>query len=607
MAAVAGLGSDPAAEPHDEPDPGWEALVLTCFPDICPDFLAKLGDEHGRDPHRITTHLLDELEKDRPYPRRPPIAKRKRDEADDGGEDAERRRKLERRDPEFANENRDYVRVYTKTAKALLKASFPSRYSEDVDGILKQNFNGLYTSYLTLDKADWCAKEAPARTKKISARGPHPEQALRDSNVKAEQDALAVFEAAREKCRAEAEAREEEHRKEQEEAENRKFAESTGTMGECGCCYDDVPLNRMAHCDAAGDAVHWFCYTCLRRTTEAAIGNSQYHLECPSTDGCDATFAKDQRALFLDDSLVKALELIEQDAVLRMAGIENLATCPFCPYAAEYPPVEENKEFRCENPECGRVSCRLCREETHIPKTCDEVAKENTLSVRRTVEEAMSAALIRKCNKCSTPFIKENGCNKMTCVRPGCGNVQCYVCSKSCDYSHFDDAGRGGKKGNCPLFDSVEDRHERDVQAAEEEILKRLAEEKPGLEAAMLKVNFSDKVKKDDERRKLANPGPQNIVRYPFPGQPVVIDPNNRHALGGHGLVFLANNHPALGGQAPVVQADNRHGLGGQAAVVQADNRHAPGGQVGVVQADNHHGLGPVAGHQMLPDDFGML
>lgn len=25
----------------------------------------------------------------------------------------------------------------------------------------------------------------------------------------------------------------------------------------------------------------------------------------------------------------------------------------------------------------------------------------------------MSAALIRKCNKCSAPFIKENGCNKV--------------------------------------------------------------------------------------------------------------------------------------------------------------------------------------------------
>jgi TRIAD3 protein (E3 ubiquitin-protein ligase RNF216) len=136
---------------------------------------------------------------------------------------------------------------------------------------------------------------------------------------------------------------------------------------------------------------------------EHVVGLSKHRLNCMSMDGCDATFARDQKALFLDDKLATALELIEQEEALRMAGIENLATCPFCPYAAEYPPVEENKEFQCENPDCRVVSCRLCRQETHIPKTCQESAKERGHSARRTIEEAMSAALIRKCNKCK-PF-----------------------------------------------------------------------------------------------------------------------------------------------------------------------------------------------------------
>jgi TRIAD3 protein (E3 ubiquitin-protein ligase RNF216) len=133
---------------------------------------------------------------------------------------------------------------------------------------------------------------------------------------------------------------------------------------------------------------------------ESEIGLSKYHLECMSMDGCDATFAKDQKELFLDAKLAVALDTIEQEAVLRMAGIENLETCPFCSYAEEYPPVEENKEFRCLNPECALVSCRHCRQETHIPKTCDEAAREIGHSARRKIEEAMSAAMIRKCNKC---------------------------------------------------------------------------------------------------------------------------------------------------------------------------------------------------------------
>lgn len=94
----------------------------------------------------------------------------------------------------------------------------------------------------------------------------------------------------------------------------------------------------------------------------------------------------------------------------------------------------------------------------------------------------------------------------MTCTRSGCRNVQCYVCSKSCDYAHFDDSARGGKKGNCPLFDSVEKRHEEEVQAAEDDARKQVAKENPKVDDELLKFHFSEKVKKDEERRKAANP-----------------------------------------------------------------------------------------------------
>ena len=118
---------------------------------------------------------------------------------------------------------------------------------------------------------------------------------------------------------------------------------------------------------------------------------------------CSAGFDQDQRDLFLDAKLQIALGRIEQEAMLRLAGIENLETCPFCPYAAEYPPIEVDKEFRCQNPECEEVVCRLCRKATHIPKTCHEAELENGHSARRIIEEAMSSAMIRKCNKCRRP------------------------------------------------------------------------------------------------------------------------------------------------------------------------------------------------------------
>ena len=93
--------------------------------------------------------------------------------------------------------------------------------------------------------------------------------------------------------------------------------------------------------------------------------------------------------------------------------------------------------------------------------------------------------------------------------------MQCYVCSQSCDYNHFDDASRGGRKGNCPLFDSVEDRHRNEVHAAEELARQKVAEQNPEVGEELLSINFSEKVKEDDARRRAAYPGPAVPPRRP--------------------------------------------------------------------------------------------
>ena len=275
--------------------------------------------------------------------------------------------------------------------------AFPYAYAHDVDAVLRRNNSVLFETYQALD-ADFApgAQNAKlARKKKVTKvlYDILDPQNLGYNNLGAKH-ARDEFDVAKRYAEAELAKKQ----LQENESRNADQAKKNGTIAECQCCWEEAPQNRMVSCDA--ELAHSFCYRCARSLAETQIGLSRSDLTCMSSSGCTAGFARNQKRLFLDEKLLVALERIEIEASLRMAGIENLETCPFCPYAAEYPPVSENKEFSCENQECSIVSCRLCREESHIPMTCEEAARENGNSARQIIEEAMSAALIRRCNKC---------------------------------------------------------------------------------------------------------------------------------------------------------------------------------------------------------------
>ena len=69
--------------------------------------------------------------------------------------------------------------------------------------------------------------------------------------------------------------------------------------------------------------------------------------------------------------------------------------------------------FSCQNPSCLRSSCRLCRVAWRDPHKCNE---REEISLRTTIEAARTAATKRVCPKCNTAFVKDSGCNKMTCT-----------------------------------------------------------------------------------------------------------------------------------------------------------------------------------------------
>ena len=133
------------------------------------------------------------------------------------------------------------------------------------------------------------------------------------------------------------------------------------------------------------------------RNANNEIGRSRYKLTCMDGSECQAGFGKEQMRRFLDDKAIEALERMETQDQIRLAGLDGLVHCPFCDFAAICLPVEVDREFRCANADCSTVSCRLCKDETHIPLSCEASKKANKYVLRHTVEEAMTDALVRSC------------------------------------------------------------------------------------------------------------------------------------------------------------------------------------------------------------------
>ncbi|KAJ3498556.1 hypothetical protein NMY22_g19592 [Coprinellus aureogranulatus] len=83
-------------------------------------------------------------------------------------------------------------------------------------------------------------------------------------------------------------------------------------------------------------------------------------------------------------------------------------------------------------------------------------------------------------------FLPSDGCNKMTC--PNCRQLSCYVCKEAISgYDHFhqnDPRNPGGSstQTKCPLWDSVDVRHDQEVKEAYQKALEDYKRDHPDVE-----------------------------------------------------------------------------------------------------------------------------
>ncbi|KAL8681631.1 MAG: hypothetical protein Q9186_002300 [Xanthomendoza sp. 1 TL-2023] len=357
-----------------------------------------------------------------------------------------------------------------------------------------------------------------------------------------------------------------------EAAEEKELRDNNQVL-ECGCCFDEIPINKIVFCNA--DEPHAVCFTCATTYVNTRIGESRHELLCIVDDGCKATFSRRERKRFLHARTIEKLERIEQQTWLREANVPNLEECPFCDFAAECPPIEVDKEFRCGNPECQKVSCRKCKVATHIPLSCEEFKKENGLSERHLIEEARSQALLRQCGKCKRTVMKDRGCNKMTCA---CGAFICDYCGKDISkelYNHFSDGPTSlripGLRGKCPTYDDDYTRNKQNMDKAEKEAQEKIRKDNPDISEEDLKIKMKETVKSPRRQARELPPYAAG-VRAAMPARPEYHVP---------GAFYAAPNMgpPPNAPVPPFIPYGQRHmGQAGYAWAQDQPRRHHGGG-----------------------------
>ncbi|KAM3538921.1 hypothetical protein ARSEF1564_008160 [Beauveria bassiana] len=160
--------------------------------------------------------------------------------------------------------------------------------------------------------------------------------------------------------------------------------------------------------------------------------------------GLRIRFDSGYQILFLGATAIALLLLLPVILLITLLCVVAAACIPLAPFfqrhwaqaVGRHSRRRRGLKFTCQSPDCKRISCLSC----HKPWKDIHICHESSLvSLRTQVEQAMSMAVKRVCPRCNTSFVKNSGCNKLTCP---CGYKMCYVCRADLGdegYRHFCD------------------------------------------------------------------------------------------------------------------------------------------------------------------------
>ncbi|KAF8838973.1 hypothetical protein BDN67DRAFT_970782 [Paxillus ammoniavirescens] len=189
----------------------------------------------------------------------------------------------------------------------------------------------------------------------------------------------------------------------------------------CGICLDDFPEDDAVRIESCG---HDICRDCVRGHVCTKIDERRFPVLCPV---CMADHTNRNPGT-ISGLLVELLGVSEEQyktwEEMEMAQFSILVNCRKCQNSAfiDRGDLEAAKELRCPVLGCNHVWCRKCQQ------SIDSKGPTHSCDGASELDHLMKERGWKYCPNCKTPIQKQDGCDHMVCIAPGCNTDFCYRC-----------------------------------------------------------------------------------------------------------------------------------------------------------------------------------
>lgn len=264
-----------------------------------------------------------------------------------------------------------------------------------------------------------------------------------------------------------------------DELQELKEIEEYNNCNTCQICFTDFDKSDdlIVCTNASHKFKHITCEVCLLNyiKTHLSDGIASYDCMFNSSDKCGGEYNDTDIRYAISHAdnpselYNKWSETILLSNILKMANIcDNYLICPLCCHWGcifDIPPGADKQAFfiKCES--CSKSWCNLCKRIAHLGVSCysiqfkpEENLETRTQFICKMLQDIVSRVLTHSCSTCGSIYIKDEGCNLMTC--PKCGALSCYICNaglyikNNTKYWHFTGHHLADPTARCPLWNN---------------------------------------------------------------------------------------------------------------------------------------------------------